>query len=307
MELEEACRILGVRKGDSDIAVKSKYRKLMFLYHPDASGVEDGNLLRMAQRVNEAYTLLRKENLQMPDAEDDDGWQADENPNAYAERGIYVDYSFFDAQTPIREVTRGRYLWDPYIEEFPMMMKSIHDVCQDLLEQADRKHHIYSLYDHPDSEGRQTTAVRLFHLMMQEYINPLSCIEKLGIPCEDGKGWEFDGAVAIEGNLPTPNIGDPVHAIAHDTKIIICDANGEILGTLSFDDDSLYYVLTPLVCSDKVKVTCTAGENHILQGGRRRKQDVVITVSNISDKTNQMPIHRVEILEIMDEYSLTLK
>lgn len=76
MELEEACRILGVRKGDSDIAVKSKYRKLMFLYHPDASGVEDGNLLRMDQQVNEAYTFLRKGNLQAQDAEEEDGREA---------------------------------------------------------------------------------------------------------------------------------------------------------------------------------------------------------------------------------------
>jgi hypothetical protein len=55
---DEACRLLGVRRGESDRGeIRKRYRALMRRYHPDVN--PEG--LDMAKRVNNAYALLMEE------------------------------------------------------------------------------------------------------------------------------------------------------------------------------------------------------------------------------------------------------
>ncbi len=60
MTINDARQILGVTDQDDLKTIKSSFRKQMAQYHPDAVGVETDEVLKRAQAINEAYTLLQK-------------------------------------------------------------------------------------------------------------------------------------------------------------------------------------------------------------------------------------------------------
>lgn len=303
MKIEEACRLLNADMDESEKAVKNKYRKLMFLYHPDTAGDDNETVLRMAQKINEAYEVFCKNKPAYKD-KIVKAWSAKINEEAYSKRPIYIDYSFLDKHSPVREAANGRYLWDPHIEEFAMLMKSVHNVCQELLESEDRKRDIYTMYDHPDPEKRQETAVRLFHMLMQEYIEPISCVTKIGEKAGDNT-WMFDAEMALQDRTIEFEDGVFLYGMVKDTSIIMCDADGVIHGRLSFNDDSMYYVITPLVENDAIQLDFEVRAIHSAKRyGTRSKADIRITVSiNNEEKTRTLvPSNRKAIDHLLGEY-----
>ena len=303
MKIEEACHLLNAEMDESEKAVKNKYRKLMFLYHPDIAGDDNETVLRMAQKINEAYEVFCKNKPAYKD-QIVKAWSAKINEDAYCKRPIYIDYSFLDKHSPIREAANGRYLWDPHIEEFTMLMKSVHNVCQELLESEDRKKGIYTMYDHPNPEKRQETAAHLFHLLMQEYIEPLSCVTKIGEKAGDN-AWTFDAEMALRDSTMCLAEGICLYGMVKDTSIIMCDADGVIHGRLSFNDDSMYYVITPLVDNNSIQMDYEVRAIHTTKRyGTRSKADVRITVSISNEEKTKpsVPSNRKAIEQLLGEY-----
>ena len=130
MDINEAFRILGIKKEDSLSERKRKYRRLMMLHHPDVTGDDSAF---MSQRINAAYEYIRSHPKESPFGETETKWDAEINTKAFCERCVFVDYSFLDKRIPIRQVAEGKYLWDPYIEDFKMLARSVAILTADLM------------------------------------------------------------------------------------------------------------------------------------------------------------------------------
>ena len=287
MDLHEAYRVLGISETDTPATRKRKYRRLMMLYHPDSTGE---NNIHISQRINAAYEYLKSHENEISVYDSASGWDAEINENAFCERAVYVDYSFLDKRIPIRQVAEGRYLWDPYLEEFSMLARSVAVKTADLI-------HEYS-YDGEEAP--------LFHLLMQDFIEPLSCARKLGeaVEADNGTAYLFTGAVGITdprllSEFRNMENGVELFAEPRGPRITICNEDGLILGELSYDEDSLYYVVNPLLTmkDDGITVSLQSGELHTKRRDLRYagKLDIAIRIEIEKSLTGKVFSHYEEI------------
>ena len=215
------------------------------LYHPDSAGDVSNE---MSQRINAAYEYLKTHPNEAGIDESDDAWQAAVNENAFCERTVFVDYRFLDDRIPIRSVAEGRYLWDPYLEDFSMLSKSVAIAAVDIMGEY----------------GCGGDRAELFHLLMQEFVEPIDCARKIGRAVKETKEadvYEFSGEAGISDRRLISGIQSaaetiPLYGIERNHRIRLCDRDGVIYGDLSYEDDSFYYVVSPLIADppDGVKV-----------------------------------------------------
>ena len=60
-------------------------------------------------------------------------WDAFENNAAFSERNIYVQFKMYDEELPLSKMARGRFVWDPDMEEFRLFSKSVLEACKDIM------------------------------------------------------------------------------------------------------------------------------------------------------------------------------
>ncbi len=149
MTAEEAGKILGLKPGDTEITLRRKYRRLMRIHHPDSGAADEGSYARL---VTQAYDLLRDTLESAGEAE--------------------------VGRSAGREAERKHY-WDPDREDFLFFLKSVNAAVSDHLSEIEWEMGIYSAEEHPDPGFRAKTQMKAFHLLIQEYIRPLSCLRKL--------------------------------------------------------------------------------------------------------------------------------
>ena len=213
MTLKEAYKILGAAKSDDPRDIKTKYKKLLILYHPDSDpfGKRDPDDDDKIRQVIEAYKKIRESEGESGYDPYEFTWDAFENKRAFSERNIYVQFKMYDEELPLSKMARGRFVWDPDMEEFRLFSKSVLEACKE------------AMTDH-DAAMSPDLVKDIFHLMMQEYILPGDCARKLG-----KKISEDDNA---------------------ETYAFTGFVKGE---TLSFDEDELYYVVLPLLENPEIK------------------------------------------------------
>ena len=245
MTRDDARIILEVEKDADLVSVKRQYHRLMLRFHPDAAASGEGDHKR-AQEIIEAYRTIIGQNGDEP--EQDSWWDAPIVASAPADRTVYVRYRFFDHEDlPASEVARGKFIWDPEMEEFSLFCRSILELSRSYADDAD----ISAIKDR-------------FHMLMQAYINPEYCIPRLNAPAytdETGVTWYgFRGHVLIEDRekADLTETGMPVEfSFTGDRAYAsIRTPAGETaeIGALSFDEDHLYYVLLPMIRDGKTKV-----------------------------------------------------
>ena len=169
MTLKEAYKILGASKENTDREIKAKYKKLLIMYHPDSDpsrkrAPEDDEKIR---QVIEAYKKIRESEGEPYFESYEFTWDAFENKRAFSERNIYVQFKMYDEELPLSKMARGRFVWDPDMEEFRLFSKSVLEACKEVMT------------DH-DAAMSPDLVKDIFHLMMQEYILPGDCARKLG-------------------------------------------------------------------------------------------------------------------------------
>ena len=294
MDLREAYHILGISETDSAVSRKRKYRRLMMLHHPDAAGEEN---IHISQRINAAYEYLKTHSKELPLDESVSKWKAMVNENAFCERAVFVDYSFLDKSIPVRQVAEGKYLWDPYLEDFKMLARSVALQTADLVREYG--------YDGDEAE--------LFHLLMQDYIEPVSCARKTGFCHEESEGkgiYLFAGAVGISDRgllreLKGKESGFKVFAKPNGNRITVCDEDGVIYGDISYDEDSLYYVVNPLLLTDTggIKTTMCSGQLHTERKDLNYagKLDISIRIEIKDTVKGKMPDHYETIRRLLRE------
>ncbi len=283
MEISKAYLVLGASREDSWEIIKRKYHQMMLLYHPDTAGEDDDASLFLAQQINEAYALV-KEDVQGRDksrvfsrstgaqdvsaasrtqqkAERSAGqpffWNAGENPLAYCERILYEGSGMYDSGEILwHESRRGRFNWDPYKEEFRIFARSINEACSELLSGEERRFHIYDRADLADPSRQDTYRLWLFHLLIQEYIRPALCLDRIAEehekdPHVNGK-YSFDAAVGLKGKEALSYLAhirpeDMLLLSMDGERMLLSTREGLPLGHVSFHEDSLYYVLALLL------------------------------------------------------------
>ena len=293
MDINEAYRILGASRNDDENTIKKKYKRLLFVHHPDAKSHRgDTSDDDMAAKIIEAYRLIRKgEGIEVEQAEDY-GWEAVVNEMAFSDRAVYVQYKIYDDEDlPLSKVAQGKYIWDPDLEDFPFFSKSVFEAARDAV--SENRDHFS-----PD------TLIEVFHLMMQEYVFPADSARKLGkLTKTDGltKDFEFTGYIKLNpGNKGEVfHEGAPIDIYLSDNKVVAQNlVTGTFLGDISFDEDSFYYVILPLLEEPEVKAT--ARMQKLIKTGRNKNTIMVSISLTIPDGLQDRKVsYKEQILKIL--------
>ena len=274
MNLKEAYKVLGASPKDDPRTVKTKYKKLLILYHPDSdpTGKRDPADDEKIRQVIEAYRKIRESDGESGYDPYEFTWDAFENRNAFSERNIYVQFKMYDEELPLSKMARGRFVWDPDMEEFRLFSKSVLEACREAITD-------YDAAPTPD------LVKDIFHLMMQEYVLPADAARKLGkkVGEEDGpETYSFVGFVKEASATP----GEPLNIYLREDRAVVEEVvTGKILGTVSFDDDELYYVILPLLEDPEVEVraTVTKCESSRKSGSRMHVDIKLVIPENLKD------------------------
>lgn len=236
MTLKEAYKILGVSKENSDREIKAKYKKLLIMYHPDSDplGKRDPADDDRIRQVIEAYKKIRESDGETCYDTYEFTWDAFINNGAFAERNIYFQFKMYDEALPLSKMSRGKYVWDPDMEEFPLFTKSVLEACKEVMA------------DH-DVPATPDKVKDIFHLMMQEYVLPADAARKLGkiLRDEDGKEvYAFNGFIKD----PSECSAEVLEVFLRGDRAVAVEfVSGKTVGAISFDEDELYYVVLPLL------------------------------------------------------------
>ena len=271
MTLREAYKILGVSKENTDREIKAKYKKLLIMYHPDSDPTrkrnpEDEEKIR---QVIEAYKKIKESEGEPYFEPYEFTWDAFENKRAFSERNIFVQFKIYDEALPPSKMARGRFVWDPDMEEFSLFAKSVLEACKEVMTD-------YDVTPAPDK------VKEIFHLMMQEYVLPADVARKIGKKIrEDGdlEIYSFSGFIKEElgSNCESKlNSGEPLNIYLREDRAVVEEiVTGRILGSISFDEDELYYVVLPLLEDPKVDAHATITK---VERSRRNKERISVAI-----------------------------
>lgn len=311
MTIDEARNILGATSADNLNTIKIKFRKMMTKYHPDAVGSDAPEHIKKAQLINEAYALILKTGITNECGDPLRKWWTDYhktnhttygsgthnsnnkarntkefvwrgkiNESAFVERTIYIMADTWnESKKEFYKVAKGRYMWNPDMEEFECFLKSLNQAVLALLETTERQNAIYNDYEYNIKEKRFEYQVQLFHLLAGQFISPLSCLKKLALPdTMDSEGrsvYIFQTFLGTKGSGTTftamskLKAGDMVYATSlNNNRIMIANDNGCSLGHLSLADDKFYYVIIPILQKHMAQVKFIVREIEIRKTSR---------------------------------------
>ena len=206
MTVNEAQRILHLKGTITKESLHKAYIGMIKQHHPDNFGTNQA-----AAIMNEAYALLLEASI----SDNGSVWDAEVNEEVFCGRPIYEEHRLQDGIVYPILMAEGKYMWNPESEEFSMLMKSLYEVTEKLV------------------KGKNVA--RVFHYLMQEYVDPIYALEH--IAKDENNTWKFKCHCKTYGrNCPTAAILSKLYAI-----------DGENQKPISFPDKALHYVITPLV------------------------------------------------------------
>ncbi len=281
MKYEEACAIFGIGAESDAKDVKNKYRQLMQKYHPDARMGDEDDLKhaeRMAMMINEAYSVLKNEWMDMPDRLKSCKWPARINPHTLYERDIYMTgEDGRGKRLGSFKIARGKYVWDPDLEDFDMFMISVMDLARDLLDQAERKRHLMGV----EESLRSRYLAKLFTGLSEHYIYPADCLEKqvsVNVTEEAAhKTYSMPAYVGLSDHQALMAAKDLSKMDFlypekfQENRLMVKDGRGHRFGHLSFSEDSLYVTVIPLIKQKKCQIRMRYLGLSVGRGGRYLK------------------------------------
>lgn len=321
MTVKEAEIILEVGRLDDAAAVKKKFRKLMIQYHPDAVGSDTPEYRRKAQQINEAYSILRRKRAVNEDIPAKTSvWKGRSAAHAFAERNIYMILWEGD-KTEYLKVARGKYAWDPDLEEFDCLLKSLNETALELLERTERRNGIYSDEEFDIKSGKFPYQVRLFHLLAGQYISPSDCLKKLAAPVktdeEKRDTYKVRAFLGEKGNSPVFRAlsglaaGDPLYIdTLENNRIMVSDGKGAPLGFLSLAENQMYYVVIPILRKNPARATLAVSAVEVRRSPRpcrvRVDIDLYLQMENPEEKENASECN-TQIDALLNQYDTYLK
>ncbi len=166
-------------------------------------------------------------------------------------------------------MAKGRFVWDPDMEEFSLFAKSVLEACKEVMMD-------YDVMLAPDK------VKDIFHLMMQEYVLPADAARKIGKKIrEDGdqEVYSFSGFIKDElgsSRESKINCGEPLNIYLREDRAVVEEiVTGRMLGSISFDEDELYYVVLPLIEDPMVDARATIIK---VDSCRRNKERIYVAI-----------------------------
>ena len=228
MDRREACGILGVEDGDKLRDVRRKYHRLMHVHHPDTLPVDSD--ISTAQRLNEAFEVIKREGLSSKIKASD--WGIKENARAYCDRKLYMEDNLFGDEIIVDTGAYGKYYWEPDMESFRMLLKSLGEAVNEILDGQEK------------TDGLKA---KLLHLLIQEFIDPYECIGII-YPYEEDEGSltkTFRIRCQIKTESPVKaGLPENIRIKAEGSRLYVFSKAGPV-GRIMFEEDRLYYLVTP--------------------------------------------------------------
>ena len=289
MTKQEAYRILGLTSGKSAEGgvtlseIKTRYRSLMRLVHPDAREASGKPYPYSAGEIIHAYSFLKQDFVAPPNERKSpkecscskrqaamQAWDAPVNPLAYTERDI-LHYAEDSSGSHIGtfSIARGKYIWK-IEEDFPLFLLSIYRCSRELLEEID------SALNRPeDPSFLKAIQAELSYLLAQQFIDGSGILEHLAKESaseEAGAGiFLIPSMLETSGKTAAIKAGEalyPSRLLKH--RLYLKNRSGTELGYLSFLDDRLYYVVIPLFEQKRVLVRIQADD--FVSGSERSRR-----------------------------------
>ncbi len=246
MDKQEAYKILGILENTEVEYIRRRYRELMKRHHPDVTGSSSSSLVKV-QEVTEAYRFLKSEGYLHPGEAEHD-WGIRENRRVFTKRTIFMEEDLFGSDITIDTGIRGKYYWDPEIESFQMLLKSV----------GQEGVHILTPFWDKLVDGRRQTQVqaKLLHLLLQEFIDPYETLRLL-YQTSEGKGENIRFCIPCHlkpesKDLSSIKAGLDFSVVAKGSILSIASSDG-FAGTISFQESFMHYVATPLVIQGAAK------------------------------------------------------
>ncbi len=346
MDINRAYLILGAQRGDSWENIKRRYRQMIQMYHPDSAG-EDPASVFLAQQINEAYHYLK--NLQ-GSAEKTGGfqekngfraqgthradeyvheqqmyrrnaftWKAGKNEQAFCARNLYEGSGMYDSgQVLWHQTGHDKYYWDPDQEDFRIFIRSINEACGELLGSLERQYGIYDRDDLEDPACEDEMRLKLFHLLIQEFIRPEYCLDRIAQEHEMDKTVQgkfcFEGIIGLSGaddlrKLSYIREGDFLDLHIVDERIRVRSREGIDLGYLSFHEDSLYYVTALLLRDGGAAIEAEVKDIRENRRTRPVKGRITIKMHILLEKKQPERVyekHNRQIAALLEQYALHL-
>lgn len=342
MNESQARRILHLAGTDDFIQIKKKYRLLMGRYHPDVLGEASSEYIHRAQEINEAYQFLKnryRSSVRGRYPEDDESganknswrsgpytpkWIGELNDSAFCERNIYSYYSM-DVETDglYYKITRGKYMWDPEEEELHLFISSIHHATKELLEKIEEKYPNVWCEEHRIKEQKFKIQTELFYSLIQQFVHPVETIAKLADPAkeddEERPIYRLQAHIGTKGydkvykNMAKLQKGTAILPVAFEhNKIVVADREKNRLGHLSFEEDSLYFCVIPLLKKKLAQVKLIVDQ--VQENKKHRPYSVKVTVRVFLRLEKDAQEYRIQggeqnlkIAELLNRYEDILK
>lgn len=270
MTEREAYKILGISPGTPSHEIKKRYRQLIMQVHPDIDPSSDDRSTYQAQKINTAYSLLKKTSANgdkaiprgqerpTPKQSSHAAWDAPVNKNAYMEREILhcVEDRYGTALDHFC-IARGKYLWTPE-EDLPLFLLSIYKCSEQLLDKIDAQRR-----KEPPAAARQKLQAELTYLLAQQFIDGSSLLKEFTREeTADGDGNRiFYVPAMLEPSDTSLSLdkGETLYPSGiRRHRLYLEKRSGQGAGYLSFPDDRLYYIAVPLFEQKKVRVRIQA-------------------------------------------------
>lgn len=292
MDKQEAYKILGLPEDTEVEYIRRRYRELMKQHHPDVTGSSSSSLKKV-QEATEAYRFLKSEGYLHPGKAEHD-WGIRENRRAFTKRTIFMEEDLFGSEITIDTGIRGRYYWDPEIESFQMLLKSV----------GQEGVHILAPFWEKlmDSKSQTQVQAKLLHLLLQEFIDPYETLRLLYQSSEDEhENLRFCIPCHLKPKSKDINsikAGPDIPVVAKGSILSIASPD-DFAGTISFQENFMHYVATPLVKQGAAKAVFAMKD--IIQRTQRRQSyingDLILYVNGNrkQDQTENInaEIHRM--------------
>lgn len=258
MTLENACQILGIAPGTSMTEIKKRYRQLMLQLHPDMNTGSKINYAYHVHEINEAYALLKKDNLREETSDPQlrknagfktgkSSWDAPVNEHAYCEREI-LHYAEDSSGSILGSfcIAKGKYLWKTQ-EDFPLFLLSIYRCSKNLLDEVDQRLH------------RTSSAL---HSSIQPELAQKISQDSCNLPV-----YYLTASLEFTASAESFKPGELLYpAGIRRHRLYLKKQSGKVFGYLSFPDDRLYYVIIPLleqrIVQTKIQISSQPSSHH---------------------------------------------
>ena len=270
MNRSQALSILGIQNPVPG-EIQKRYRELMKKHHPDASGDSPASLEK-AQQITQAYRFLKSEGFLRKEQRQD--WGIRENQEAFTERSILMEENLYGAVMTVDTGIRGKFCWDPDLESFQVFMKSVHTEADRLLDLNGA---------HITEQQTSRLKVRLFHLLLQEFVDPYETIRMLFPPVAEERNTivchvpcDIRPVTKSAAFLPIPETSV---VTARNSRLFLSVCDKEAF-TVTFQVNACYYIITPMILQRAAQaVFVPASANTKKPGSRYASGKLIITVN----------------------------